>query len=237
MFRRRSAVRLTGTYTVWFWPPTVTGYARFDWGLVPENDPTPDGYFWSHQFGLMGGDGGYVGLQTVGAKPTGKIAIFSIWGAEASEGPAMAGSFGGEGTGKTARIPFRWRPGAQYALWLAAPAPAVWEAGVVDVAAGDEHLIGRIRVPPHWGRLIDFSIMWTERYSGPLRWCTDIRRASARFTTPVADSVVAPRSHHNHLADPPGCPGSLVVDLDDGVRNVMGASDVADGESPVSRRG
>lgn len=221
MFGRRANLRPTNTYTDWRWPPTPHGYSRFDWGLGPENDPTPDGYFWSHQFGLVGGEAGYVGLQTLGAMPTGKIAIFSIWGAEASEGPEMAESFGGEGTGKTARIAYPWRPGSAYRLWLAASGPATWEAGVVDAASGDEHVIGRIRVPPRWGGLSDFSIMWTERYSGPLGSCADIRHASARFTTPVADSTVAPVSHHNHLQVPSGCPGSEVVDLVDGVRHVM----------------
>lgn len=225
MFRRRRVnVRPTGTYTDWRWPPAPNGYTSFEWALVPETDPTPDGYFWSHQFGLVGGDGGYVGLQTLGANPTGKIAIFSIWGATAATGPAMAGTFGGEGTGYTARTPFEWRVGSAYRMSVSASGDAAWSAHVAEASSGEPQLIGRIEVPVRWRGLTDLSIMWTERYSGSLRSCADIRRASARFLTPTASGGVAPVDHYNHLADPPGCPGSEVVDLVDGVRHVMGDS-------------
>lgn len=237
MFRRRvPPPRPTGTYTDWRWPPNPDGYTRFDWTLTPERDPSPDGYFWSHQFGLVGGEGGYAGLQTMGSNPTGKIAIFSIWGAESATGPAMAGAFGGEGTGQTVRIPYRWRPGAAYRLSVCADDAATWTAVIADAVTGEEHLIGHIRVPRHWGGLSDFSIMWTERYAGALRSCADIRRSSARFTIPTASGAgggrVMPLHHHNHLAEPPGCPGSEVIDLAGGVRHVMGETEVPDRNRP-----
>lgn len=223
MFRRRPpALRPTGTYTDWRWPPTTTGYPSFEWTLVPETDPTPDGYFWSHQFGLVGGDGGYVGLQTMGADPKGKIAIFSIWEAESATGPAVAGPFSGEGSGYTARIPFRWEPGSAYRLTLSTTGDGTWSAWAADAATGDDQLIGRIRVPSTCGGLKDFSIMWTERYAGPLSKCSDLRLSSVRFLTPSATGGTSPLSHHNHFGDPPGCPGSEIVDLPDGVRQVMG---------------
>lgn len=47
MFRRGlPRPRPTGTYTDWRWPPPPDGYTRFDWTLVTETDPSPDGYFW-----------------------------------------------------------------------------------------------------------------------------------------------------------------------------------------------
>ncbi|HET9444013.1 MAG TPA: hypothetical protein VFO65_11860 [Acidimicrobiales bacterium] len=220
---RRPRLWPTGTYTDWRWPPAPRGYRRFEWRLTPETDPTPDGYFWSHQFGIVGGQAGYAGLQTLGSEPTGKIAIFSVWQAEDAEGPEMAGPFGGEGTGFTARIAYRWQPGATYRLVVASPAPGTWEARVADEAAGEERLVGRIRVPAAWGGLRDASVMWTERYSGPLAGCADIRHASAVFSTPSADDGVAPLGRHNHLWQPPGCPGSAVQDVPGGVRQVMGA--------------
>ena len=213
----------TGTYTDWRWPPRPEGYARFEWTLVPETDPTPDGYFWAHQFGIVGGEAGYFGLQTLGSEPTGKIAILSIWRAEAAEGPAMSGPFGGEGTGYTARIPYRWRVGSAYRLWVAAAGGGWWEAGVVDEASREEERVGRVRVPGGWGGLTDFSIMWTERYAGSNASCAHIRRSSARFGVPVADGGVTPLGRHNHYG-PPSCPGSEVVDLDDGVRQSMGVA-------------
>src|SRR4029079_4405488 len=81
------AIRIIGTYTDWRWPPAPDGYASFEWELTPRTDPSPDGYFWSHQFWLVGGEAGYVGLQTEGSEPTGKIAIFSIWDAVTADGP------------------------------------------------------------------------------------------------------------------------------------------------------
>src|SRR5438132_278972 len=65
--RRRSRVQPTGTYTQWQWPSAADGYRSFAWDLTPQTDPSPDGYFWSHQFWLVGGEGGYLGLQTCGA--------------------------------------------------------------------------------------------------------------------------------------------------------------------------
>jgi len=220
--RRRASLWPTGTYTDWRWPPTLQGYARFDWTIVPETDPTPDGYFWSHQFGLVGGEGGYVGLQTMGADPQGKIAIFSIWEAESSSGPSVFGPFSGEGCGQTARIPFPWRPGSAYRLSVATTGDGAWAAHAAGDASGEEQLIGRIRVPLAWGGLRDLSIMWTERYAGPMRSCSDLRLSSARFLTPAANDGIRPLDHQNHLGNPPGCPGSEIVDLADGVRQVMG---------------
>src|ERR1700678_2284257 len=49
-----------------------------------------------------------VGLQTRGSEPTGKIAIFSVWGAIDAEGPEYAAPFGGEGVGMTVRASYNW---------------------------------------------------------------------------------------------------------------------------------
>jgi hypothetical protein len=120
------------------------------------------------------------------------------------------------------RIPFRWRVGSTYRLSVAAAGDAVWEARVAEVG-GPDHLIGRIQVAPGWGRLRDASVMWTERYAGPLSSCADIGYASALFSTPTADGgTVAPVSHRNYLGPPPGCRGSAVADVADGVVHVMG---------------
>ncbi len=58
--------------------------------MTPEIDPGPNAtYFWAHQFGLVGGEGGYLGLQTKGNRADGslgKLAIFSLWDATGSDG-------------------------------------------------------------------------------------------------------------------------------------------------------
>ena len=211
------AVRITGTYTDWHWPAAPSGYTSFEWELTPRTDPTPDGYFWSHQFWLVGGEAGYVGLQTLGSEPTGKIAIFSIWDAVGADGPVYVARFTGEGEGYSVRIPFEWEVGATYELRVVAAGPNRWEAFV------GAHLIGRIEVPAGWHGLRDVSIMWTERYAGPLSSCADLALSIARFGVPSADGgAVAPARRHHHLADPPGCPGSAVGDAPDGVVHVVG---------------
>jgi Domain of unknown function (DUF3472) len=208
-----------GTYTQWSWPSTRSGYQEMRWQVEPRSDPSPVGYFWSQQFGLLGGDGGYLGLQTRGSEPTGKIAIFSVWGAVDAEGPEYVAPFSGEGSGLSVRIRYQWEPGRCEQLGLRADGDGWWRAEVGD------QLVGRIRVDPAWRALAPTSIMWTERYAPPLRTCNELGHAVAWFGTPVADGA-NPRSHHNYLAEHRGCPGSSVIDADGGVVQVMGAGPV-----------
>jgi hypothetical protein len=205
-----------GTYTTWSWPSTTSGFGEMRWELEPRTDPSPVGYFWSHQVGLIGGEAAYFGLQTMGAEPTGKIAIFSVWSAIDAEGPDHAAPFGGEGTGMTVRIPYEWEVGRPESLAIRADGGGWWRAEV-----GDQP-VGRIRVDPTWRGLTPTSIMWTERYAPPLRSCADMGLAIARFGTPSADGDVAPLRHRNHLATHRGCPGASVYDADGGVIQVMG---------------
>src|SRR5579862_648113 len=209
LLRRRPRVWPTGTYTDWQWPSAPRGYSRFDWDLCPQTDPSPVGYFWSHQFWLVGGEAGYVGLQTQGSEPTGKIAIFSVWQATGADGPSYVAPFSGEGSGYTVRIPFEWRVGEIYRLSVGsagedgAGGAGRWTASVAAPGASAPEAIGTISVPPRWGGLRDQSVMWTERYAGPLASCDDLGYAVARFSTPVADGgVVGPVGHRNHLAVP-----------------------------------
>lgn len=205
-----------GTYTTWWWPPTQLGYTEMRWEVEPCTDPSPAGYFWSHQVALVGGEAAYFGLQTLGSAPAGKIAIFSVWGAIDAEGPEYAAPFGGEGTGMTVRASYNWVPGKRERLSLGADGDGWWRAEIAD------RLVGRIRVGQASGALASTSIMWTERYAPSLRSCADLGHAVAWFGPPVADDGVRPLRHHNHLAANLGCPGSSVSDADGGVLHVMG---------------
>lgn len=186
------------------------------WEVEPRTDPSPAGYFWSHQVAVVGGDAAYFGLQTLGSEPTGKIAIFSVWRAIDADGPEYVAPFDGEGTGMSVRARYEWAPGRREQLALRAEGDGWWRADVGD------RLVGRIRVAPGWGALASTSIMWTERYGPDMRTCADIGHAVVRFGTPVAEGGVMPLGHHNHLADNPGCPGSSVADADDGVVHIIG---------------
>jgi hypothetical protein len=219
LFRRDPPAAAVGTYTTWSWPAAPGGYNEMRWELEPRTDPSPVGYFWSHQVGLLGGEAAYFGLQTVGAAPTGKIAIFSVWDAIEAEGPEYATAFGGEGTGMTVRIRYEWEPGRREHLALRHDGDGWWRAEV------DDQLVGRIRVDPTWGGLAPTSIMWTERYAPPPRTCADLGHAVAWFSAPWAggaDGAVEPVHHHNHLATNRGCPGSSVHDTGGGVVHIQG---------------
>jgi hypothetical protein len=200
---------------------------------VPELDPGPDSmYFWAHQFQLIGGQGGYLGLQTKGDRADGtlgKMAIFSIWDALEAEGAAPDGSgavrFGGEGTGWSCRIAYHWAAGHAYRLRVETDHPGWWSATVADEHSGVASPIGRIRVPGSWGRLATWSVMWTEYYGRPLRRCADLAHSRATFGTPTADTVdggrtLAPEHRHDHLSDG-DCPAAI-TEVEGGVRQEMG---------------
>lgn len=215
-FRVGPPIVPVGTYTQWSWPPTRSGYGEMIWDLEPRTDPSPVGYFWSHQVGWVGGEGGYLGLQTMGSEPTGKIAIFSIWGAIDADSPEYAAPFSGEGTGMTVRIRYPWAPGRRERLHIRGLGDGWWGAEV------GSRPIGRIRVDAAWGDLAPTSIMWTERYAPPPRACADLGHAVAWFASPTAGGDVSPVGHRNFLADHRGCPGSSVYDSDGGVVQIMG---------------
>jgi hypothetical protein len=215
--RRWTPVVPVGTYTSWSWPPSTTGYRELHWEVEPRTDPSPVGYFWSHQVAIVGGEAAYFGLQTEGSEPTGKIAIFSVWGAQDAAGPEYAAPFSGEGTGMTVRIRYPWEPGRRVRLSLRSEDSGWWRAEVQGA------FVGRIRVHPDWGGLAPSSIMWTERYFPPLRGCTEMGHSVCWFGTPVGDDGATPRHHQNYLAGHGGCPGSSVGDVDGGVLHVMGA--------------
>jgi hypothetical protein len=217
MFRRRPPAEAVGTYTTWSWPRAPGGYAEMRWQVEPRTDPSPVGYFWSHQVAFVGGEAAYAGLQTMGAQPTGKIAIFSVWGASEADGPEYVAPFSGEGTGMSVRIRHDWTPGRPERLAVRSDGDGWWRAEVGD------RLIGRIRVDARWQGLSSTSIMWTERYAPPLRSCADMGHAVAWFGMPSADGGAVPLRHDNRLGANRGCPGSSVHDADGGVVQVMGA--------------
>lgn len=218
--RARTPVVPVGPYTRWSWPVVRHGFGEMRWELEPRTDPSPVGYFWSHQVAIAGGEAGYFGLQTEGAGPSGKIAIFSVWGAIDVEGPEYAAPFSELGLGMTVRIRYEWAPGRRERLAIRSLGSGWWAALVGDLGVE----VGRVRVPPRWGGLAPDSIMWTERYSPPLRACSELGHSVAWFGTPTADGRVTPRSHYSYLAQHRGCPGSAVYDYQGGVVQIMGAA-------------
>ncbi len=181
-------------------------------------------YFWAHQFRLIGGEGGYLGLQTKGNRvdgSLGKMAIFSIWNALEAAGPGTT-RFSGEGEGWSCRIPYAWQPGRAYALKVSAIGGNWWEAKVRDEVTGEISQIGGIRVPEHWRLLDSWSVMWTEYYGPQLDRCSDLAYSSVIFGTPLAnEGEVKPAGSHSHLGEGT-CATSDVQTVAGGVRHQMG---------------
>ncbi|HEX3621618.1 MAG TPA: DUF3472 domain-containing protein [Acidimicrobiales bacterium] len=229
---RRPRATPCQTYTEWRWPPSTSfartlkaGYKSFEHRLTPEVDPGPDAtYFWAHQFRLIGGEGGYIGLQTKGNRvdgSLGKMAIFSIWDAEEAEGPGTV-RFSGEGTGWSCRIPYLWEAGRTYAFRVFTPGGGWWGAVVRDETTGDEQEIGGIRVPGHWRNLDSWSVMWTEYYGPPLNSCSDLAYSSVVFGNPTAEAGdVRTAGSHSHISEGT-CETSRIETLAQGVRHQMG---------------
>lgn len=182
-----------------YWNGTQIGFYNFDVFLTVDNDPgTSSAYFWAHQFGFKGGDGGYMGLQTNGymqGRWVGKMAIFSIWNAKAAKsGPGAACErFSGEGEGWSCRMQYNWVQGRTYRLrlWELCCAERPWEdewwgAWIMDTITGQEVFIGQIQVPSSWDWL-NSSVVWVEYY-GSVSNCSAIPYAKARFERPTADN-------------------------------------------------
>lgn len=230
MLRRRPrTLRPRGPYTEWSWPDPPRradgerGFSELVHDLTPETDPGDRScFFWAHQFRTVGGEGGYVGLQTWGNRADGslgKMAIFSLWDALGGEGPGVV-PFSGEGRGWSCRIPLAWSAGRRYRLrvWLAGrDGDEAWWAASVDGAE-----FGRIRLPAAWGGMGRWSVMWTEYYGPPLHDCAELGHARAVFGEPRADAgLVRPVSSRSHVGEG-DCHTTRITEVDGGVRQEMG---------------
>ena len=231
----------TGTYTEWNWPdppPNAngkSGYESFEHGLRVDIEPDANvGFFWAHQGSFVDGDTFYLGLQTLGRHPDGaegKVAIFSVWNAREGSSSGIAQPFSGEGEGFQTLIPYDWRANRKYRLRISRSGQnrkgTEWTSTVRDESSGEEVEIGTITVPKSWGYLGPWSVMWSERYTGPdVRDCHDVGRSKVLFEAPRAnDGATKATSHRNYLAEPANCPNSRVGDTRNGVWQEMGAPD------------
>lgn len=198
------------------------GYTSFEHVLRPEVDPGPEATFvCAHEFKLVGGEGGYLGLVTRDdALGMGRSAVLAIWEAVGADGPGAV-TMGGDRPGWTCRVPYPWEEGRAYAMQVWTGEPGWWSAVVRDESTGIETPIGNIQVPPGWRRLASWSMMLME-YGGELSRCHDLPPARVTFSAPTADDgTVEPQRHESSLG-PGTCDSSRVEDVPGGVRHEMG---------------
>ncbi|WP_146211077.1 DUF3472 domain-containing protein [Quadrisphaera granulorum] len=137
-------------------------------------------------------DGGYVGLQTNGNRfngTTGDTAIFSLWNATAASGPSC-GTFGGEGSGMSCRLPYTITTGTAYRLrvWrLDADASGQWwGAWIKNQSTGKEVYVGSLRVAPQATAMT--NVQNFVEYFGPAKACSAVPKSSATWTRPSFNS-------------------------------------------------
>lgn len=181
--------------TYWYWPSSSAGYTSMDTDIIPIVDGSPDGYYFSAYYWFSGdypATGGYLGLQTEGAIPTGKIAIFSIWGATSSNGPGYNAPGNESGAYYTSRITYPWVTNHTYDLNISLTGQSAgsntWTGTVTDTTTHVSSLIGNIVVPISRGNLYDISATFHERYSGPTASCSDMQESEVEFLNLTANN-------------------------------------------------
>lgn len=206
-----------GPSSQWNFPASPGGYYNLDQRLTILNHTASANIYWAHQFGFVGGDGGYLGLQ-VGSYPNDtKIALFSIWGANGASG-ANCGTFVEGAPGYTCRLdPFNWVQGRTYRLriWVTGEDSLGdwWGAWVQDTTTGTDTQIGRIRVPKAWGWLKPVSMSWTEQFGVKGTICDENPWGYAHFAWPTANNGSVSIATHSHHMNPGDCPAySRVVE-------------------------
>lgn len=218
---RASAVGPQGTYSDWWLPDQPPeGFFNLDGFISPANEPTVGpgqvqlAYFYSSQFGIVDGDGGYIGIQK---DANGKRAIFSIWGANAARCADAAGAicrpFTGEGDGYQTMVPYAWSPGHRYRtrVWAVdSDAAGDWWVGeLADLTAGTAQVVGYIRVPLGYRWLKNYVINWVEWYAPQAANCDQLPSSAVYFGPPDANAGgVHASTPNNHLGSG-ACPSSI----------------------------
>ena len=218
--------------TYWYFPTNPSGYTQISTNITPIVDGSPDGYYFSSYFLLTnnpGGYGGYLGLQTEGSQPTGKIAIFSIWGATASSGPGYnaSGTESGQ-TYYTSRIQYQWVINNTYVtnVYLSSQASGdnTWTATVTDQNTGVQSLIGNIVTPASFGNMQNELVTFHERYSGPTASCSDMQESEVEFTDiRASNGSVAPISQTNEGPSNSACASDFSTqNISNGIETIVG---------------
>jgi hypothetical protein len=219
-------------YANWYFPATNTGYTEMDTDFTPQLDGTPDGYFFSQQFWFMQNDnfayGGYFGLQTEGPGLTGKVAIFSIWGATSATSSGFAGTFSNEGTGYSTRIAYPWVLNHTYNLQIRlgtqTASSSTWIATVTDTTTNVATTIGNIVVPATFGNLYPLTDNFHERYYGSQAACSDFIPSEVAFTNQAANGS-KPTSGSLWYSTNSVCNGDFAIkDITDGAESIIGGT-------------
>jgi len=176
-------------YVNWNW--SGSGYWNVDQNIVIKRKATAT--YWAQVWRWTDASfGGYTGLQTNGSRgdgSTGDTAIFSLWNANAANGP-LCGQFSGEGNGYSCRLAYPISLNVLYRLRIwrlnADTGGQWWGAWVKNNSTGTDTYIGSIRVGATHGLMT--SVRNFSEYFGTAVPCNQVPRSVADFTQPAANS-------------------------------------------------
>jgi hypothetical protein len=187
----------------WFWPLIPNGYSRFDAAVSPIIAGASDGYLFGNRFYFNDASNsysGYVGLDTIGQNPTGRVAVFTISGAVGSSGPGVNTNGTSSGISYyTSTIKYPWVENLSYDLRVSITSQSgttdTWTASVTNYYNGTTTIIGSIQTPVKFGLFYNQSETFTERYSGVDSSCNGIDRAEVEYSNISGDGSVSPTTH------------------------------------------
>ena len=231
IFAATPIISPTGVYTNVTYPTAPVGFNDMSWTVTPQTDPSPDGYFYSNQFGFYGSQPAYFGIQTVSSTTHTKDALFSIWGALDAKSPSgVAGPFTEGAPGYNAQITYNWQANHTYKMYitplLGGPVNQTWwQATIQDLTTSGSLpvVVGQIEVPTTWGKLTNYTSAFSEHYSGPLTTCADMHHSVVDFNNFSANGgTILPTNVQSALNATVTCPNSLFSATSTGGHQEMG---------------
>ena len=215
--RMGKTVSPRGVYANWIWKAPASGFNRLSHNLTIQSFNPSAYYFWAHQYKYVNGDGAYIGLQSVGAGPVRKQAIFSVFsaGIAAKQQYCKVEKSGFDGyntSGTSCIIPYNWVKGRAYQLTSSLSASdgtgSWWTGTVTDTTTGKSTVIGTIKVPKSWKGTGDWSTMWTENYQSTATSCNTIPYSKVTFSAPIANGSIKPIAASKQFSEKYECNNS-----------------------------
>ncbi len=161
-------------YSLWSQPSASPLDGVGSW-MAMANDPTagagqrPPAYLFAQFFSFANGTAqGAVGLVD---DPGGKFALFNV--------------VDPEGRAHSAVVPFNWSAGRFYFTFVYQLAPGTWGAWVYDYTAAAWVPIGRLSLPPAWGKLSPSSATSVQWYGAAAPSCAAYPRADVFYSPPT----------------------------------------------------
>jgi hypothetical protein len=201
-------------YTVWAQPGSAPLDGTGTWVAMADEPQAVAGqlapsYLFGHYFSFP--NTGVTGAVALVTQPAGKFAVFSL----ADPG----------GPPRVAAVPFDWREGGFYFLFVYQVSPGRWGAWVYDHAAPTPVPIGTFDVPLAWGRLSPATVTVSSWAGAGGPRCGAYPLADVMYYPPIGFRGAATTTASLAVTDqtPGACPARTSVELGIWARHRLGA--------------